>query len=67
MGGSAQFDLESFVHEKDGYLANYTQDVNGETLSGVQIITQISQSYSVNPRLLLALLNIEVAGLSFPG
>jgi murein DD-endopeptidase MepM/ murein hydrolase activator NlpD len=53
---SAQFDLGAFVHEKDGYLANYTQDVNGETLSGVQIITRIAQSYSVNPRLLLALL-----------
>lgn len=53
---SAKFDLESFVHEKGGYLANYTQDVNGETLSGTQIITRVSQSYSVNPRLLLALL-----------
>ncbi|HEX9385022.1 MAG TPA: LysM peptidoglycan-binding domain-containing protein [Anaerolineales bacterium] len=53
---SAQFDLEAFVHEKGGYLANYTQDVNGEPLSGVQIITRLAQSYSVNPRLLLALL-----------
>ena len=24
----------SFVHENSGYLSNYTQDVNGETLSG---------------------------------
>ncbi len=53
---SAQFDLDSFVHEHSGYLANYTQDVNGETLSGIQIITRVAQSYSVNPRLLLALL-----------
>jgi murein DD-endopeptidase MepM/ murein hydrolase activator NlpD len=56
---SAQFDLEAFVHEHGGYLANYTQDVNGETLSGVQILARISQSYSVNPRLLLALLEYK--------
>ena len=31
---SAQFDVDLFVHEHNGYLANYTQDVNGETLSG---------------------------------
>jgi LasA protease len=54
---SAQFDIDSFVHAHNGYLATYTQDVNGETLSGIQIITRIAQSYSVNPRLLLALLD----------
>jgi LasA protease len=53
---SAQFDVGSFVQQKNGYLANYIQDVNGETLSGTQIITSLAQSYSVNPRLLLALL-----------
>src|SRR5215216_4314136 len=63
---SAQFDLESFVHEQNGYLASYTQDVNGETLSGVQIITQISQSYSVNPRLLLALLEYRGGWVTNP-
>ena len=63
---SVQFDLESFVHEQNGYLANYTQAVNGETLSGVQIITQISQSYSVNPRLLLALLEYRGGWVTNP-
>ena len=53
---SAKFDIEAFIREKGGYLSNYTQDVNGETLSGAQIIMQVVQSYSVNPRLLLALL-----------
>jgi LasA protease len=53
---TAQFDIGSFIQQKSGYLANYTQDVNGETLSGTQIITRVAQSYSVNPRLLLALL-----------
>jgi murein DD-endopeptidase MepM/ murein hydrolase activator NlpD len=53
---SAQFDSESFIAEQGGYLANYSQDVDGETLSGAQIMKRVSASYSVNPRLLLALL-----------
>ena len=53
---SAQFDTDSFLQKQGGYLANYTQDVNGETVSGSQIIERVSQDYSVNPRLLIALL-----------
>jgi len=53
---SIQFDLEAFLQSHDGYLANYLQDVDGEYLSGAQIVTRVAQSYSVNPRLLVALL-----------
>ena len=53
---SALFDLDSFVQEKGGYLADYVQDVNGEYLNGSQVIMRVAQNYSVNPRLLLALL-----------
>ena len=63
---SVQFDLHSFIQSKGGYLANYTQDVNGETLTGEQIIQRISQSYSVNPRLLLALLEYRSGWVTNP-
>ncbi len=53
---SAQFDIDSFLQKQGGYLANYTQEVTGETLTGAQIIELVSQEYSVNPRLLIALL-----------
>ena len=53
---SVGFDLDSFLQNKGGYLANYVQDVNGEYLSGSQIIMRVAQNYSVNPRLLVALL-----------
>ena len=45
-----------FIDEHGGYLANYSQDVDGQYLSGAQIIALVSKNYSVNPRLLLALL-----------
>ncbi|MGB8981950.1 MAG: LysM peptidoglycan-binding domain-containing protein, partial [Anaerolineales bacterium] len=63
---SVQFDLQSFLQSHGGYLAGYSQDVNGEYLTGTQIITRISQSYSVNPRLLLALLEYRSGWVTDP-
>ena len=53
---SALFDLDAFLGGYDGYLNNYSQEVDGEELSGAQIIMRVAQDYSVNPRLLVALL-----------
>ncbi len=53
---SRVFDLEAFVREQNGYLAQYREQVGGEDLSGSQIVARVAADYSVNPRLLLALL-----------
>jgi len=53
---SAQFNIENFIKERNGYLAMFSQEVDGEILSAAQIITRVAQNYSVNPRLLLALI-----------
>lgn len=53
---AAQFDVSAFTESQGGYLSGYTQDANGETLSGSGVVTRIAEDYSVNPRLLLALL-----------
>jgi LysM repeat protein len=45
-----------FAASQGGYLAFYTQDVDGETLNGAQILERVAENYSVNPRLLLAVL-----------
>jgi murein DD-endopeptidase MepM/ murein hydrolase activator NlpD len=63
---SAQFDLHGFIQSHAGYLATYTQDVNGETLTGEQIILRTAQNYSVNPRLLLALLEYRSGWITNP-
>jgi LasA protease len=49
-------DVEAFIRSKAGYLTNYTQDINGETLSAAQVVVLAARNYSINPRLLLALL-----------
>jgi len=53
---SASFDIATFIHSKGGYLASYTQDVNGKTMDAVQVVQLIAQDYSISPRLLLGLL-----------
>jgi len=53
---SAFFGIQEFLEGHRGYLTDYTEDVNGETLTAAEIITRVAQNYSVNPRLLLALL-----------
>ena len=50
------FDLAGFVAQQGGYLATYSQRVNGVELSGAEVIERVARQYSVGPRLLLALL-----------
>ena len=63
---SAQTDVEALIHSKAGYLANYSQDVNGETLSAAQVLVLAAQESSINPRLLLALLEYRSGWLTNP-
>lgn len=60
------FDIYSFVQSQNGYLATYTQDVNGIILSGAEIIDLVATNYSVNPRLLLALLEYQSGWVTNP-
>jgi LasA protease len=58
---ATQFDFKAFITAKDAYLSHYQQDVEeeGATLSGVQIVGLVARQYSVNPRLLLAVLEYQ--------
>lgn len=63
---SASFDIAAFIHRKGGYLASFTQDVNGETLDAAQVVQLIAQDYSVSPRLLLAVLEYRSGWVTNP-
>ena len=63
---SITLDIDLFAQTRGGYLADYTQDVDGETLSGAQIVERVAQNYSVNPRLLLALLEYRSGWVTRP-
>lgn len=52
----ASFDVDAAVQSFNGYLATYRERVEGEMMSGAQIVQLVAERYSVGPRVLLALL-----------
>lgn len=56
---NADFDIEEFVQSSNGYLARYSETVDEHELRGSQIVMRVAQEYSVNPRLLLVVLEYE--------
>ena len=53
---STTLDLAAFIKGQGGYLATYSEEVDGVNLSGSAIIQKVAEDFSVNPRLLLAVL-----------
>lgn len=60
------FDLEGFVAGQGGYLANYGEEVEGHLLTGAEIVQLVSQRFSVGPRVLLTLLEMESGWVADP-
>lgn len=53
---SVGFDFARYINEQAGFLAGYSEEINDEPVSGTAILQKVAQNYSVNPRLLLAVL-----------
>lgn len=56
---TATFDIAGFVQSQGGYLANYIEEVEGSAQNGAQIVERVSKDFSINPRLLLAVLEYQ--------
>jgi len=63
---NAEFNVEEFVKKWDGYLSGYAEAVDGVTKQGFEIIERVALEYSVNPRLLLALLEYQSGWVTDP-
>jgi len=61
---NATFDVTAFVAHTSGFLSRYREEIDGETLSGAEIVQRVALNYAVNPRLLLALLEYRSRWLS---
>lgn len=57
--GNSGFDVAGFVSGQNGYLASYSQALDGVVTSGADIVTRVATEYSVNQRLLLAVLDYQ--------
>lgn len=56
---SIGFNLKDFVDRQQGYLSQYSEEVDDELRTGAAIVERVSWQYSINPRLLLALLEYQ--------
>jgi len=73
--GSANFGIAAFIAQQPGYIRTVTDEVdvrieNGATLptteTAAQVVNRVALEYSVDPRLLLALLEFRAGWLSNP-
>lgn len=53
---SATFDISAFIQSQKGYLSQYQETVDNRTYDGAGIVKRVALENSVNPRLLLAVL-----------
>jgi len=56
---SGAFDVAAFLVGKDCFLCRYREEIDGQQWSGANIIQLVAREQSLNPRLLLALLEYE--------
>jgi murein DD-endopeptidase MepM/ murein hydrolase activator NlpD len=56
---SVGFDLPGFVQQAGGYLSTYHEPVQNVDLSGAAIVQRVANELSINPRLLLAILEFR--------
>jgi LasA protease len=63
---AAEFDITSFVELQDGYLNSYREIVRGRQRSGAEVIALAALDHSMNPRMLLALVEYYCGWVSDP-
>lgn len=58
------FDVRAFIEEQGGFLVDYSEEVEGDERSGIEIVELVSQRYSLGARPLLALLEYRSGWLT---
>jgi LasA protease len=61
---STLFDLRDYVHDGGGALNDYVDQVEGKDRTGTELVQLVAQRYSVDPRVLLTILEIQSGWLS---
>jgi murein DD-endopeptidase MepM/ murein hydrolase activator NlpD len=61
---TVRFRVDTFVNNQPGYLKDYEGQIDGEDYRGAEIVQRISDDYSINPRLLLAIIEYQSGWLS---
>lgn len=62
-----RFQTDAFINNQSGFLKNYQEEIDSEPQTGAEIVDRVSQDYSVNPRLLLAVIEHQSQWLTTNG
>lgn len=60
------FSVRDFSAPLNGYLLAYSEDVEGQSLEGPEIVQLVADRFSINPRLLLAILEYRAGWVTQP-
>lgn len=61
---SSGFNTEAFVQSQTGWWKNYRAYVGGQIRTGAELVDYVAINYSINPRLLLAILEYQGGALT---
>lgn len=61
---SSGFNTEAFVQSQPGWWKNYRAYVSGQIRTGAELVDYVAINYSINPRLLLAILEYQGGALT---
>jgi LysM repeat protein len=64
--GSANFNIREFIAQQPGFIRTATDEVQDVTLTAAEIVERVSYEYSVDARLLLAILELRSGWLRNP-
>lgn len=53
---ASDFNVTSYIKLKEGFIRAYSEEIGEQYVLGVEVIAEVASNYSINPRLLLALL-----------
>jgi murein DD-endopeptidase MepM/ murein hydrolase activator NlpD len=56
---ASTFDVAKFAAAHAGYLKDYSEEVDGQQMSGPRIVQRVADQFSIHPRILLALLEYK--------
>jgi LasA protease len=65
--GQRNFSLKATIIEYNGFLSRYSEYAEEKTRPSWEIIERVARDYSINPRLLLALVEYRSGALTQPG
>ena len=63
---TVHFETASFLQDQDGFINTYTEEIDGLEYTGPEIIQRAAMEFSVNPRLLIAVLEHQSRWITDP-